>query len=350
MDHLLAVAPHRDPIADLDAQLAAVARLVELCDRSLPLLGEVSATLAERVLHAFDAFVHAFDEAIRGLNPDAAAALGARVQSVVLPLLRRAGNGFRWYAKPRGYAGDFLTIAQMYDDVALGADAVGALLDRCFLRLPAAQAVQNRRALLADEIGATLRSCKGRPARVTSLAAGPARELFDVYATLADPGALVTTVIDLDSEALAYCAAHSARIGLATPPRPIAANLIKVALGRSVLDLADQDLVYSIGLIDYFSDQIVVKLLDAIHAALRPGGRVILGNFHPANPTKAVMDHVLDWKLRHRSESDMHALYRASAFGTGCARIFYEAQGINLFAEGVKAASTAPSRRSPASS
>ena len=337
MEHMLAVSSRFDPTADLDAQIATLDRLVELCDRSLPLLGEVPATLAARVLHAFDAFVHAFDAVARGLCPEAAAALGARVQALVLPLLRRAGNGFRWYAKPRGYAGDFLTIAQMYDDVALGDDAVGALLDRCFLRLPAAQAVQNRRALLATEIAATLRTCAGRTARVTSLAAGPARELFDVYATLPDPAVLAATVIDLDPEALAYCAAHATRMGLATPPRPIAANLIKVAFGRTVLDLADQDLVYSIGLVDYFSDEIVVKLLDAVHAALRPGGRVILGNFHPANPTKAVMDHVLEWKLIHRSESDMHALYRASAFGSGCSRIFYEAQGINLFAEGLKA-------------
>ena len=49
------------------------------------------------------------------------------------------------------------------------------------------------------------------------------------------------------------------------------------------------------------------------------------------------MDHVLEWKLVHRDEDDMNALFRASAFGTRCTRIQYEPLGINLFAECVKA-------------
>lgn len=77
-------------------------------------------------------------------------------------------------------------------------------------------------------------------------------------------------------------------------------NLIYLALGRRQLNLPPQDLVYSIGLIDYFNDQLVVKLADA-HQILRPGGRLVLGNFHPSNPSKAFMDYVLDWRLLHRS-------------------------------------------------
>ena len=70
-----------------------------------------------------------------------------------------------------------------------------------------------------------------------------------------------------------------------------------------------------------------------IYGLLRPNGRVILGNFHTDNPCKALMDHVLDWKLIHRSEDDMDRLFRASAFGRGATRIFFEDQRINLFAE-----------------
>jgi hypothetical protein len=49
------------------------------------------------------------------------------------------------------------------------------LIDRCFLDLAAARAVRNRRGLLAREIGDTIRTSGERPARVTSLACGPAR-------------------------------------------------------------------------------------------------------------------------------------------------------------------------------
>ena len=48
------------------------------------------------------------------------------------------------------------------------------------------------------------------------------------------------------------------------------------------------------------------------------------------------MDHVLDWKLIHRTEEDLNRLFAASAFGAPCARIEAEAEGINLFAVGRK--------------
>jgi SAM-dependent methyltransferase len=252
------------------------------------------------------------------------------------PMLRRTTNGWRWRAKPRGYAGDYLSIAQIYDDRASGDGAVGELLDRCCLRLPAARAVQNRRALLAAEIRATTSRCEGRPACVTSLAAGPARELFDVYSRIDEPRAVVSTLIDFDREALDYCALERARHGVDDLVTLVDANLIHVAIGRRTLELAPQDLVYSIGLIDYFDDGLVVKLLDSIYSMLRPGGRVVLGNFHPRNPTRAIMDHVLDWRLVHRDEAAMHALFRASAFRANCSRIFYEPQAINLFAECIR--------------
>jgi hypothetical protein len=48
------------------------------------------------------------------------------------------------------------------------------------------------------------------------------------------------------------------------------------------------------------------------------------------------MDHVLDWRLIHRTEEDMHRLFQASAFRGPCSNIRYEEQGINLFAECIR--------------
>ena len=115
-------------------------------------------------------------------------------------------------------------------------------------------------------------------------------------------------------------------------------NLVYLASGRKKLELPPQDLVYSIGLIDYFGDKFVVRLLNYVHARLKTNGRVILGNFHADNPSKALMDYILDWKLKHRTEDDMHRLFAASAFGSECTNICYEDEGVNLFAECVKRA------------
>jgi hypothetical protein len=69
---------------------------------------------------------------------------------------------------------------------------------------------------------------------------------------------------------------------------------------------------------------------------LAEGGRIILGNFHPDNKSKAFQDHVLDWKLLHRTEEDMDHLYQKSKFKSKSTNIWFEEQRINLFAECVK--------------
>lgn len=110
-------------------------------------------------------------------------------------------------------------------------------------------------------------------------------------------------------------------------------NLLHLASGRNKIKLPQQDLMYSIGLIDYFGDRFVVQLLDFIHDQLKPGGSVVLGNFHPKNSTRALMDHVLEWKLIHRDEDDMHRLFALSKFGKAADAIHFEEEGINLFAQ-----------------
>jgi hypothetical protein len=102
--------------------------------------------------------------------------------------------------------------------------------------------------------------------------------------------------------------------------------------------VAPQDLVYSIGLIDYFDDRMVVKMLDFIFGVLAPGGRVILGNFHPRNQTRALMDYLLEWRLIHRTEADMDRLFTASKFKSPATSTRVDATGVNLFAECIKAA------------
>ena len=79
-----------------------------------------------------------------------------------------------------------------------------------------------------------------------------------------------------------------------------------------------------------------VRVLDHIRRALKPGGRVVLGNFHPRNPTRALMEHVLDWRLIHRTEADMDRLFAASRFGRPASRVRFEPSGVNLFAECVR--------------
>ena len=105
---------------------------------------------------------------------------------------------------------------------------------------------------------------------------------------------------------------------------PIFGNLVRLATGRENLDIAEQDLAYSLGLTDYFNDKFTLKLINLIFGILKVGGKIILGNFHPRNTTKALMDHVLNWKLVHRTEEDMNRLFSQSLFQSPCTKIRFE--------------------------
>ena len=264
--------------------------------------------------------------------------IGARISIELLPYILLTSTAERCYSKPRGYAGDYMTIELIYQNQPGGSQRVGPLIDHWFLENSAAKAVRNRRELFVREIHRTCEAIQGRPARVCALACGPAEEVFDVLTTPQRAPRLEATLIDIDPQALDFVRNKAAALGFDAKLRLVEASLVYLAAGRQQIDNLDsQDLIYSIGLIDYFNDKWVVKLLDYMHALLAPGGRAILGNFHPGNPNKVFMDYVLDWRLIHRDEDDMHRLFSASKFGRPCTNIWYEGERINLFAECVKA-------------
>ncbi|MBT8135670.1 MAG: cyclic nucleotide-binding domain-containing protein [Gammaproteobacteria bacterium] len=313
-------------------------QLMRDCDtQALQNDGEVPQQLRQKALADFSELTRGANQILgqqSELGEAVANSLGARFQQEFLPYLLLTRTAERFYSKPRGYAGDFLTIEMIYENSPSGTSRIGPLLDECFLREPAATAVQNRRGLLCDEIEKAMRS--DGPTRVTSMASGPAAELFDVYKTLESPENLKASCIDIDLQALAFVSDRRDQRKLRQHMDLLNCNLVYLALGRQELNLANQDLAYSIGLIDYFADKFVIELLNYVHGILREGGKVILGNFHPRNSSRATMDHVLDWKLIHRTEDDMHRLFKASKFARPCDEIRYEEQRVNLFASCIK--------------
>ncbi len=286
---------------------------------------------------SFVSLVADMEVSIRSLesnNPSAAAAVGAFMQAEILPYLLSTQAALRFYSKPRGYAGDFMSIEWMYDDIYGGANELGRLLDRMFTKMPPVRAVRNRRALLAGRIVSSVQR-HGAATGIMSLACGPAREVFDAFSLLPPEQWPRATLLDIDAEALTLVGERSRELGLDQTVDLVQGNLMRLALGREELKIPPQHLIYSIGLIDYFNDEFVVALLHWIYERLALGGEVILGNFHPCNPAKALMDYVLEWKLIHRSEDDMRRLFAASPFGV-CSEIVFEEEQINLFAVGVR--------------
>lgn len=268
-------------------------------------------------------------------NPLVKEEIGAFLQNFFMPSLMQTAVMKRIVTKPRGYAGDCIAIADIHSSTAGGSTPVGIALDRCFIRSPACAAMRSRRVFIADEIRKLLSNRKD-PVLVTCISGGPADELFDVYQKLTKPDQLHSSVIDLDSQAVSFLEMRREKQFLESHMSIHNENVIYLSTGQSKLSLPPQDLVYSIGLIDYFEDNTVISLINFIHGILKPKGAVVLGNFHPDNPTRPIMDHLLGWKYVHRTPEDMQRLFRESHFKRPPGRIRWDDQRIYLFAECIR--------------
>ena len=273
--------------------------------------------------------------------------IGAYVFRETFSFFMRSANVDRWFTKPRGYAGDFYTIELIYANQATGEGRLGRFIDRWALGLTAAQAVRNRRGLLNEAIReVAMRVGPEHTTRITSLASGPAREIFDLFAD-AEVRDVHATCIDIDAEALAFASERARALGVEDRIAFAQDNVIRLSRGRGKTTLEPQHLIYSIGLIDYLEDEHIVRLLDWIYDQLLPAGTVILGNFDAANPDKAFMDHILEWRLIHRTPDELRGLFARSKFGDTPMEVTYEEQHVNIFAICTKRGTSArPTRQS----
>jgi hypothetical protein len=203
--------------------------------------------------------------------------------------------------------------------------------------LKSSQAVRNRRTMMSGMIG-DLESAwtDANPMPVCSLASGPAREVFDLL-TADDPANIQVTCLDIDNEAIGYASNLAEVKSVASRVTFALDNVIRLALGRGRVKVEPQQLIYSMGLIDYLEDKLVVSLLDWIHDTLLPGGKVALGNFATGSPDKNYLDHIAEWILLHRTPDDLRDLFSSSKFGDTQVDILEDASGVQLLAVAQKA-------------
>jgi extracellular factor (EF) 3-hydroxypalmitic acid methyl ester biosynthesis protein len=264
---------------------------------------------------------------------DAAASDAARklTELILTPVL---ADGLIWhhaYSKPRGYPGDFELMNLMYETRRRGSTIFSRILHQLGLDERLAATVRTRRELLADQISGLVRgrSLKhGNEIRITNLGAGPAQELGDVLREWDGAGRLVLTLIDQDPAALEFANRALRMTGACFGDR-LEVRCRHVAFRELVKDqillheIADQDIVYSAGFLDYLPDGVATALVSHLASLLRPGGWLLVGNALDARDVKWVPEYVLDWHMIYRTEQDMRRLCRMIEFPTS-SRILHD--------------------------
>jgi SAM-dependent methyltransferase len=257
----------------------------------------------------------------------------------IFPYFMRSRFAERAYYKPKGYAGDFRMMEMLYTNEARGDGRLGGLVDHWCLNTAAARAVRGRRGLIARLLAeeAVPFAAQRRPLRILNLACGSCRELFDFLAVDGNRTPVEALCVDADPEALEFTHRQVNVFPHQAVIRLMQADVLRWIIGREKHPIGALDFIYSVGLTDYLEDSFFQTLARQAYAHLNPGGVLVVGNFGPANPNRAFMDHLLQWKLIHRSPEQLQALMAGTPFGAEVA-VLTEPEGVNLFLKARKPA------------
>jgi len=221
-----------------------------------------------------------------------------------LPTILQSELGHYIFTRPRGYPGDFVTQELIWNGCTLGGQhryrglsRTGELLPALTLDSPGCRANETRMRRLAAVVrGGGLES-------VASIGSGSAIEYW------AEGGEVPRRVLLLDQDAGALERAR--RMGRFDGCQLTLCheNVVRFVLRNAhQRHLGEHDLVYSFGLLDYFPVPAARRLVEALWPSVRPGGRLLLTNAHPANPTRPWMEWAGDWWLDHKTEAEMRGL------------------------------------------
>lgn len=226
------------------------------------------------------------------------------------PLLQQDPFTARCTRKPRGYAGDAVMMDYIYGNQAPeGTTALGAAIFAASTRVPMGLSVRFRRQLLKSLIDDAV--AQRADARILSVASGHAREL---EGSLIEQPGFAGEVVAFDQDTLSC--AEVARVHAGRPVRVVNRGVRELMSGAESRELAASlgrfDLVYSAGLFDYLPDTMAKRLTQRLFALLRPGGRLVIGNFVPGSANRGFMELFADWVLVLRDEEQMRELARAA--------------------------------------
>lgn len=269
----------------------------------------------EIVLPKWRELWHRGNEIAVGLMGDRHAMAAAKryTEKVVTPAFM---PGLIWrhsFEKPRGYPGDFELMRRVYDWDVQGETLHDKML--YLIGLDVAECIATRMDMMSKIIGTVVsEKADGKPVRVLSLGCGPAQEVVNYLEAPNESRAVRFTLIDQDHDALASvhrrCYPHVARLAIDTAINCLEMSFKRLLSGDDAFEsLPAQDVIYSMGLVDYLTPRRARQLVEALYAKLSSGGRLVIGNMSDAaTGNQWPMEFLCDWTVQYRSRNDMLAM------------------------------------------
>jgi len=242
----------------------------------------------------------------------AVAAMKRYTELVLTPEFLSAENWQRCYFKPLGYPGDYAMMNHFYGMAFTGKTAFEKF---CYHFGNTVAGVVATRMTMVKQVIVKLTSeaaAKGQTSfSATSLGCGPAQEVSNFLKGGHLPLKVDFTLIDQEQGALdyAYKTTYPAvtRSNGQASVRCLHASFVKfLAAGKLFRKIENQDLIYAVGLADYFSTNRARRFATDLYENLNPGGTLVIGNMRTSDHSiEWLMEYVVDWTLVHRDETEM---------------------------------------------
>ena len=276
---------------------------------------ETARELAESARAQWRNFLHEGNRLVIQYHEDKLlrASIKAYTENTITQTLVEGPGWARCYYKPAGYPGDFRIMNYGYERNPEGDSVREKFLH--LLGMDAAQSIYNRLGMLSTLLldYATSKAADSQThLSVTSIGAGPARELREIAAKGAPGQRWAATLIDQDPEALEFALAdlRSARVNERVTARGLNISFREMLQpGEHSAQYATSDVIYSSGLFDYLSPLLAQRLLQRLYELVKPGGQIIIGHVNRATTGMIwALEYATDWSLYFRDETQMNAL------------------------------------------
>jgi extracellular factor (EF) 3-hydroxypalmitic acid methyl ester biosynthesis protein len=302
---------------------------------------EVAQQLAPQVFASMNSLRERFIECARGIEPDRLCNYEVFVQRHLHPLFLCAPFGYRTFAKPLGYAGDYEMMNMIHRNGFEGGSLYARLVHHWLVNQPPAKSVRTRTAHLRRRLfEETARVHRlNRPARILNLGCGPAKEVQDFIAEHPLANEVEITLLDFDEETLEHVRSalnrarttHGRRTVFQTRRMSVTQLLRESSQpGRNAIGTG-YDFIYCGGLCDYLSPRICRQLVGMLYQNASAGGLLVVANmWDEFQVFSEMLEFLLDWHLLYRSARDLESFIPDSIPRNGHP---VSEDGINLFLE-----------------
>lgn len=259
-------------------------------------------------------------------DPDLIKEVQARFREETSHWFSQSWIGNRARTKPSGFAGDYEMLVKLYEEET-PARGIGAYIDLCISELPLANAVRGRKDMVREYLLKEIASREG-DLRIMDIACGPCREFLDWPEF--EGRNIEVVAMDNDPIALEYIEATVAsQLPPSTTLKPVRFNVMRARNAEATkAKYGTFDIIYSVGLADYLTDEHLLGIFSGLGETLSDGGALVIAFKDTEQYDETPYQWHLDWFFYQRTVEDVINVYDMAGFNTDKLELSRDRTGI----------------------